>query len=263
MVLRQQSAVEFISTYSFAIFIIALILVSVSAVALTFSSTPPIYSSCSIQPLIPCQQTLLTYNSPGGYFTFILEFRNNLGFVLQFPDNAINLSTATLATGVKPVSGGTCTPTLAAQGAQTLCRVRIYTSLPSIRQGANIYTQFHIYYGLCLNQTVTTCTANTYSMTGYSYQTLSPPTSNLYNITVSSQNGLVVVNGLPYFNSSVVYLTSGSYTLYAQPSVNYHFVSWSWGGSGTPLSSTTSVNTIFTANALYSNANVIALFLHN
>jgi hypothetical protein len=260
MALRQQSAIEFISTYSFAIFMISIILVAATTISLSIGFTAPVYSSCSIQPLITCQQSLLTFNSVGNYFTYIILFRNNLGFVLQFPANALNLTATGISGSARAVYNGICAPTLAAQGSQVLCKVKV-GGPSNIKQGANTYTQFHIYYGLCTNQTESTCTSNNLNITGYSYQTLSPPLTNLYNISVSSQNGLVVVNGQSYFNSSTVYLPSGSYNLFAQPSTNYHFVSWTWNGPGATTLSTNSVaNTVLTLN---SNGNVIVLFTHN
>ena len=259
MALKQQSAVEFISTYSFSMFIISLMLVAATTISLSLGSgTAPVYSTCSIQPLIYCQQSLLTYNSVGGYFTYILAFRNNLGFLLQFPANALNLTTSSLVSSGSRIQMGSCAPTIAPQGSQVIC-IATVAGRSQVKQGASLYTQFRLTYGLCSNQSVSTCTSNTYSATGYSFQTLSPPTSNLYSISVSSSNGIVVVNGQSYLNNTVVYLTGGAYTLYAQPNSGYHFISWSWTGSGSSLSTTSASNTILTLN---SNGNVVVVFTH-
>lgn len=254
---RQQSAVEFISTYSFAIFIIAIITATAMSISLSIGTTPPVYSSCSIQPLITCQQSLLTYNSVGGYFTFVLVFRNNLGFMLQFPTtNAINLTAGTIASGSKSTVSGSCYPTLAAQGSQVVCIVKV-NGKTQVKQGANTYTQFHIYYNLICSS----CNANAlYNATGYSFQSVSPPYNNLYNVTVASSNGVVVINGESYLNNTLVYLSTGTYSLYAQPNVGYHFTSWNVIGSGLSISTNSLANTILTLN---SNGNVIARFLHN
>jgi len=259
MGLRQQSAVEFITTYSFAIFIVSVILVAALTISLSLGATPPISSTCSIQPLIPCQETLLSYNSVGGYFTFIVIFRNNLGYLLQFPSNAINLTATGFANGAQQVNPGACYPTVAGQGTQVLCSIKI-SGTPQVKQGTNVYTQFHIFFGLCTSQLAASCTSNTYNVTGFSYQGLSGIYSNLYNLTVSvpGQNGIVVINGQSYFNNSVIYLVSGTYTLYAQPNTNYHFVSWS--NTVVPISTTAQPNSILTLN---NNGNVLALFVHN
>jgi hypothetical protein len=259
MPLKQQSAIEFITTYSFAIFMISLILVAAVSVSLSLGSTPPVASTCSIQPLIPCQQTLLSYNSVGSYFTFIVMFRNNLGYLLQFPANAINLTVTGLATGASQLTPGTCYPKIAGQGSQVLCKIKI-SGASQVKQGSNVYTQFHIFFGLCSNSIASSCSSNTYNATGFSYQSLSGPYSNLYNLTISvpGQNGIVLINGQSYFDGSVVYLIGGTYTLYPQPNNNYHFVSWS--NTIVPISSTTQPNAILTMN---NNGNVISNFVHN
>lgn len=259
MALRQQSAIEFLSTYSFAIFIISLVLVAALAISISIGSNAPVYSTCTIQPLITCQQSLLTYNSVGGYLNFVLIFRNNLGFLLQFPVNAINLTLAKSTTGANAISFGACSPKLAGQGSQVICIVKV-SGKAQLKQGANTYTQFRLTYGLCTNQTQASCTANTYQATGYSFQTLSPPYTNLYNVSIQSSNGVVIINGQSYFNNSVIYLPGGPvvapYIIYAQPNSGKAFTSWTPGG-GVALTSASTQNTFMTISA---NGNLIATF---
>jgi hypothetical protein len=263
MTLRQQSAVEFMTTYSFAIFVLSLVLITVVTVSLSIGVSAPVYSSCNIQPLITCQQSLLTYNSVNG-FKYLLIFRNNLGFLLQFPSNAINLSTTGFSSSPNALTAGSCSPSNAVQGSQVICMVHV-NGKSNVKQGTNTYTQFHIYFYIC--QSVSTCTYNSsnfYSVTGYSFQTLSSPLTNLYNVIITSSNGLVVLNGESYLNNSVIYLPGGSgitYSLYAQPNVGYHFTTWTLSGSGSWLTP----NAIQTANVilnLNSNATVTATFTH-
>jgi hypothetical protein len=123
-----------------------------------------------------------------------------------------------------------------------------------VRQGATTYTQFQIRYGLCTNQSAASCTPDNYSATGYSFQTLSPPYTNLYNVSITSQYGVVVINGQSYLGSTVVYLTSGTYTLYAQPNAGHSFSGWD--GTTCPLSPATQ-NAIL---VLSSNCNIVAVF---
>ncbi len=259
MMPRQQAAVEFIATYSFAIFIISLMLVAATAISMALnSSTAPVYSTCNIQPLLNCQQSLLTYNSLGSYhyLTFVLVFRNNLGLVMQFPPNAINLTTAEVLASGKPSGAGSCSPTIADQGSQVVC----ITTLPGttqLKQGANTYTQFSLHYSLCTSQSRSSCGSTLYSATGYSFQTLSPQQSSLYNFSISSPNGIVVINGQSYFDNSIVYLTGGSYLLYAQPNAGYTFNSWN--GLLSSIANPSVPNTVLTANA---NGNVVAFFTH-
>ncbi len=252
MALRQQTAMEFLSTYSFAIFTISLVLIAAVTISFSVGTNAPVYSSCSIQPLITCQQSLLTYNTPGRYFNYILVFRNNLGFGLRFPVNAINLTLSNLVSGASTNNLGKCAPSPAASGSQVICNVKV-SGTSQVKQGANTYTQFKISYGLCSNQSVTSCSSNSYLVTGYSFQTLSPPFTNLYNVTVSSPNGIVVINDEPYLNNTVVPLTSGSYTIYGQPNAGVQFISWSGStctiSAGTPntlvVTSSCTVSAVF------------------
>ncbi|MDE1865166.1 MAG: hypothetical protein KGH94_00805 [Candidatus Micrarchaeota archaeon] len=258
--MRQQTAIEFLSTYSFAIFALSLVLITAVTISLSIGSVAPVYSACNIQPLITCQQSLLTYNSVGSYFTYLLIFRNNLGFYLSFPQNAINLTMSGLASGANVLNPGSCSPSLAPQGSQVICIVKV-NGKSQVKQGVNTYTQFHVYYSLCTSSNTLTCTStsNSYAVTGYSFQTLSPPYSNLYNITITSANGLVVINGESYLSNAVVYLAGGSgipYTMYAQPNAGYRFTSWSSSG-GASLSTTSQANTVLT---LTNNGNVVASF---
>jgi hypothetical protein len=216
---------EFLTTYSFAIFTISLVLIAAVTISFSVGTNAPVYSSCSIQPLITCQQSLLTYNSVGGYFNYVLVFRNNLGFGLQFPANSINLTLSNLISGASTNNLGKCAPYLAASGSQIICNVKV-VGKSQVKQGANTYTQFKISYGLCTNQSVISCSANSYLVTGYSFQTLSPPFTNLYNVTIASPNGIVVINDEPYLNNTVVPLTSGSYTVSPQPNANTQFLGW-------------------------------------
>ena len=124
MALRQQTAVEFLFTYSFAIFMVTIILALAAALSFYAGSTPPIYSTCSIQPLIPCQQTILTYNAVTQRSVYTLIFRNDLGYVMNFSNaNQINLTFTELASGTIIHPPGTCYPTLADEGAEVICKV--------------------------------------------------------------------------------------------------------------------------------------------
>jgi hypothetical protein len=251
MAMRQQSAVEFMTTYSFAIFTIALVLVAVSMVSLSLGTSPPVYSTCNLQPLVTCQQTLLTYNSVGGYFNFVLIFRNNLGFVMQFPSNAITMTLSKTVTTGSVVNSGGCSPANVPQGSQAICIVNaIGTS--QVKQGADTFTQFRIQYALCTNQSSSSCAGGTYNATGYSFQSLSPPYSNLYTVSLSSANGVVVINGESYFNNAVLYLTGGqyisAYSVYAQPNTGYGFYGWTPGG-GVTLSSASAQNTLMSISS--------------
>jgi hypothetical protein len=257
ILLRQQSAVEFLITYSFAIMVLSMVLVSAYLIANAYATKVPISSTCTINPLLTCQQSILTYNSVGQYFNYLLLFRNNLNFVIQFPANALNLTTTGLTTAGKQITFGNCVPNVVAIGSQVICQAKI-SGASLVKQGTNEYAQFQFAYNLCSSSNTLTCSSSSpYYSTGYSFQTLSPAITNLYNITIKSYNGIVLINGQSYFNNSVLYLVSGTYNLYGIPTSGYSFVSWTWNGPGTPISPTSSQNSILT---LVSNGNIIAQF---
>lgn len=255
MALRQQTAVEFLTTYSFAIFIISIMLVTAAAISLSYGTTPPIYSSCSIQPLITCEQSILTYNSAVPQFTYTLLLRNQLGFVMRFPaSNAINFTATGIANRTKLVAYGACSPLVVPQGSQAICIVKA-KAISQVKQGSTSFSQFVLAYSICTNQTASSC-STTYNATGFSYQTLSQAYTNLYNVTVQAYNGLLVINGQTYLNNSQIYLTSGSYIAYGQPSVGYGFQSLQWTGTGGWTETTSQTNTVVVA----SSGNIIVKF---
>ena len=260
MALRQQSAIEFLSTYAFAIFIISLVLVAAFTISVSVGSTAPVYSSCNLQPLLICQQSLLTYNSVTKAFNYIIVLRNDLGFSLQFPSaNAINLTVLKLSGGNGGFNLGKCSPLFVGQGSQAICQVAV-TGQPQSKQGATSYAQFSLFYQLCTGLNSSTCGNTIYSATGTSYQSLSQGVTNLYNVIVTSSNGVMIINQEPYFNNTAVYLTSGSYTVYAQPSSGFNYISTSWSGGslGVCTPPATGCNTI----SVSSNGNLIAIFTH-
>ena len=88
MGLKQQSALEFLVTYSWAFMVIALFTVSVFVLTDTKAPLAYLQSSCNIQPLLPCGETLLVYNSVSPLPIFIaviitILFGNLIFFVLS------------------------------------------------------------------------------------------------------------------------------------------------------------------------------------
>ena len=59
MELKGQAALEFIVTYSWALIIISLFVVAVLVLSDVRPPVAYLQSSCSIQPLLPCSETLL------------------------------------------------------------------------------------------------------------------------------------------------------------------------------------------------------------
>ncbi|HUY69991.1 MAG TPA: hypothetical protein VMV00_00280, partial [Candidatus Baltobacteraceae bacterium] len=107
--LRQQSALELLTTYSWALLIIAVFVAAVAVINSARPATNYLASSCSIEPLLPCTQTLLTYNTVSP-IKFTLLFTNNLGQVMYFPVNSINITVTNIGTKGITYNVGNCTP---------------------------------------------------------------------------------------------------------------------------------------------------------
>ena len=263
--IKQQTALEFLNVYVWALLIIGLMLSIVFVLTLSKPSTFYFASSCTIQPLLPCSQAVLSYNA----FTpmvFYIQFTNNLGTPIYFPFNGVNVITTGIGTtGISSYTGN-CTPSFATVGSQVLCITKIAGNVrPAV--GAQTSTQFIINYSICSTNSksscLTTTNQNVYRVTGYSVQTVSPANVVLYNVTFRSNvgSGIILLNGVAYIDGSMTYFIGGNYALFGQAPVNSSFIGWSINTppTGTPsmLSNTITQNTTLT---LTSNALITVAF---
>ena len=256
--MKPQSAMELLSTYSWALLIIALF---VSTVFLLSGSKPPssyLSSSCNIEPLLPCAQTLLTqYGGPSSPIHFIVAFTNELGVPISFAPNSINVTTTGIGVPGTEHSLGACTPSYATEGAHILCTANITgTVQPAL--GSQTSATFLISYDICKNPS--SCTSG-YKSTGISVQSASPPSRGIFKITLNTipSTGDIVINGAKYINGTSVVLPIGKYLVYADAPNGYIFSSWTGSVFGTSLLSPST-----TANAtlsLVSNVTLEANFV--
>lgn len=259
MELKQQSALEFIVTYSWALIIISLFIVSILVISDTKAPITYLQSSCSIQPLFPCTESLLTYNAVNSVvpFKYYLIFTNQLGSVIYFPQNSINLTTSNLGKNGVQHNIGNCTPAFASQGATVLCRANIPSTLkPNI--GTQVIANFVLNYSICTSNTIKSCAPGYYKSSGYSVQNIAPTGISLNNISfVTNPGGTIVINGAIYFSGTSAFFTTGNYIIYAQPPAGKKFTSWSIASPSSTVLSTSSQNTIMTVS---SNAVLTATF---
>jgi YVTN family beta-propeller protein len=251
--MQSQTALEFLSTYTFAFMIIAIAIFVVVLLSTAKGSNLQLFSSCNIEPLLPCEQTVLSHNSATQSTTFTVLFRNQLDFVLKFPANALNVTTTGIGSAGKVSTFGQCSPGLAAEGAQVVCNATIPGSYsPSL--GTDMFTPFSLNFSICPSLTAK-CYPGNDNATGDASETLGGgQTSNLYTINIASQGGTVLINGVP--PGPEAYLTGGDYTIYVQPNPAYAFVSWSWnGGAGSSITPPTAQNAVL---VLGSSGNIIA-----
>lgn len=261
MPLKQQSAVEFIVTYSWAILAISIFVVSVIVLSGAKPQQDYLQSTCNIQPLLPCEDALLTYGT-GGNIQYYLVFTNQLGALIYFPPNAITANLADVGSSGTPTGVGECTPILASAGAPILCNVSIRSSF-NPAPGSQQIVNFAIRYGICTpsssclnaNYIYSNAIPSNYISSGYSMQDVAPAGIKLNRVlfTAEPDYGTIVLGGVTYFNGTVVYLPTGNYIAYALPSQGYAFESWSGNGIDNPSSQNTTLT-------LDSDTNIIAQF---
>jgi len=248
MGLEAQSAIEFIMTYSWVFIVISLFIVTV--VLVSDARPPTIYlgSSCNIQPLLPCTEALLTYNSitPLQYY---VVFTNQLGSVLYFPPNSLNMSTSSIGGSVNHQYGN-CLPSFASKGSPIICTANIIV-LTKPKAGTQAVLTFTLSYNICSSNTKSSCTPSLYKSSGISTETVSPSNIKLNNLTFMTMppKATIILNGITYYNGISAYFPSGNYVLFSSPPNGYQTISWSVSSPSSVLSSTTTQNTVLTLSS--------------
>ncbi len=254
---RQQSALELLTTYSWAFLIIAIF---IAAIAVFTGSRPPssyLPATCNIDPAFPCAQAeISSYNSIVP-ITFTVLFTNDLGAVISFPSNALNVTLTDVGQSGTNSYLGNCYPQIALQGAV----IRCFADIPGTKEpssGSQVGVNFYVKYSICKNSALSSCTG-AYKTTGYSLQSFSSPGTGIYRVSFDTdpQSGRIVVNNIQYTNGDVAFLVGGKETLFASPPLGYSFSSWSINSISSSISSLTSQSTTLT---LSSNATITAVF---
>ncbi len=241
---KAQSAVEFLSVYAFAMVIIAIVVVIAFIIGTSHTASNNIFSSCSIEPLMPCQDAVIVYNAIGKYSNYTVLFTNQVGYTLYFPSNSFALTTTGIGSSGTHVTGGECSPSYASDGSEVICNSIIEGGLsPGIGSTADAYFSFG--YQLCSQNNSSVCYAGAYNSTGYSTSSIGPPGSYLHKVTLIANNGVVLIDGTTYFGGTSFYLTNGIYQVYAMPLKGYTFAGWSTNPAGA-ISPTNTNNGILT-----------------
>ena len=266
-----QSAIEIITVYSWAFLIIALFIAIAAILALNRPVQNILFTSCNIQPALPCTDTLLSSGSSGSGspITYIAVFVNNLQKPIYIPPNGFNLTTSGIGVSGTQSSYGSCYPSLALVGSPVVCNV-IVSGYVSPSQGSLVNTLFAITYSICGNDSISSCPAPAYRSTGYSEQTIAPnvPSFYLLNISVygygagyvSGPNAggpIMTLNGAPYANGQTALLLQGNYIVGAAPPSGYQLSSWTFLSTTSTISNTLSPNAILSMSA---DANIIGAY---
>lgn len=266
---KAQSAIELLTTYSWALLIITIFVAVVVVLSVAPSGVQTLPFTCTIQPSLPCQDSVLLAAAGTTPITYYITFTNQLATPVTFPVNAFNVSTTSLGVLGSQYSNGDCYPTFALVGSPVVCKAQIAgTVQPPL--GSNINTEFTLQYGVCLNQTASSCSANTYKSSGFGTQSLSPSNVVFYSITFSSNdvdnggtnigtNGIIFLNGVSYAPGQSALLTfAGNYALDAQAPPGFYFAFWTINSMS---STVTPINTANTALLFTSNATVTPVFV--
>ncbi|MDE1855273.1 MAG: hypothetical protein KGH57_03080 [Candidatus Micrarchaeota archaeon] len=253
--MRAQSAVEFLTTYSWAFLVIGIFVVSVLAVVSLPSKNTPTYlpESCYISPSFPCSEALMATNSVGT--VFLLLFQNNLGTGIYFPENVLTTYNGVVLTPSftsNSTYGGLCFPQNAIAGSTITCSVNMPTY--KIPTGSQANPRFTLSYQICAPR----CTRQVYNTSGTAITVVNPYKSVVFTeqLLTNPTNGLIALDGVSYANGANVILVFGAtYSLYAIPGAGKTFFSWT--SSGVTLSGTSTQS--ITANA-FANGNILATF---
>ncbi|MGC8652037.1 MAG: hypothetical protein ACP5UH_02180, partial [Candidatus Micrarchaeia archaeon] len=256
--MKQQSALEFVITYSWAIIIISLFVASVFVLSGYKAPSYYISSSCYIEPLLPCVQSVVTYNLTAP-LRFALVFKNTIGAAMQIPHNGINITVTNIGAPGTSHYAGNCYPAFAPSGVDVLCTVGIPgSSKPGV--GTQVSIPFTLSYKLCNGPNSKTCQGTLYETTGTATQLVAPSSISIYSLSMNSSTAgaYIDVNGVAYATNSTTFLVSNKYVLFAKPPAGYSFSMWSISSPSSSLSSGTTQTTTLT---LSSNATVVASFV--
>ncbi|MGC8538214.1 MAG: InlB B-repeat-containing protein [Candidatus Micrarchaeia archaeon] len=255
--LKQQSAVEMLITYSWAMLIIALFVSMIFVLSFSKPASSYIQSSCNIEPALPCAEAIATAAGSTHPIEYIVLFSNNLGAPIYMPSNSFTATTTGLGVSGIAVWTGNCTPTLAPQGSLILCKASISGSTaPPL--GSLLTDSFNINYGICSSGSISSCSAAVYKSTGTSEEDFLSADINIHNVTLydSPSAGHISLNGVIYPNNTHVLELPGKYQIYAVPPAGYAFSSWS--ASNVILSSASQQYTNMTVS---SNGTITANFV--
>ena len=175
---KQQSALEFLTTYSWAFIILTLVVAIVYVFAFSVPAPSYLSTSCNIQPLVTCLNAELSGYSANTPITYILVFQNQLGRPIYLPDNAINITTVDLGEEGTHYWHGDCFPNTLNAGGIAVCKAIIKGNLTS--SNIAIGTFFNIQYKMCNSEYV--CQNATYIINGYSQENIGMAKNYTINI---------------------------------------------------------------------------------
>ncbi len=260
--LRAQSMLEMLSAYAWAILIISLFILVIITLTTSTTSQAQFSSECTIGPLLPCGDVVLTNYSAKSGIVFYISFTNDFKNPILFPtSNAINLSTTGVGVPGSKLNYGTCAPYLALSGSPVLCTISVTGSL-SPPVGTTVNLLFTLSYYLCQSNSQSSCSATLYKSTGYGSVSVAPATINTYTVSFMSKevngitgtavgsNAIIYMNGVPYASGqNAMLITPGNYNLYAALPSSFAFNSWASSAPASPVLPANSLLAVLTLNS--------------
>ncbi len=217
--MRLQSAIEFLTTYSWAFVIIGIFVVSILSLVL-FPKGSATYApeSCYITPELPCYQALILSNATAAKFLILLQ--NNLGVGLLFKANSISVVPSYYQ---NTSYNGNCYPQNSVPGSTIICNV----SIPGVTLviGSQLNPRFTITYQLC----APACTKQVYNTSGTAVTAVTPysAVTSPVSLVTNPANGQIAVDGVRYYGgNTVIFITGVKYNVYAVPPPGNVFSTW-------------------------------------
>ncbi len=210
---KLQTSVEFITTYGFAILIIAIVLGAIYLFVLAPQKTTP--SSCTFSPGTYCNDLLVTSNSQGLHAIILLT--NSQQYPLLNPSISINASQYS--------ANGLCSPNYVAPGGAIFCNVTL-TTLSTTPAGSPIAGSVYLTGTSCPGKIASACTSSPKQTYAGSFNTHTELAStSTPQIVISVQNSTQYSNGVPdkitasmnYFGYALAGATI-NFTLHSQTS---------------------------------------------
>ena len=224
---RQQSAIEMLITYSWAMLIIALFVSMIFVLSFSRPASSYIQSSCNIEPSLPCAEAIATAASSTKPIEYTVLFSNNLGTAIYMPSNSFTATTTGLGVAGIVTWTGNCTPNFAPEGSLVLCKVAISgATAPPL--SSLLSNSFAIRYGICNTNSVSSCSSAVYTSTGTSEEDFLSANIGIHSIMLytSPGTGHLSLDGVVYSNGTRILELPGKYQIYAVPPAGYAFSSW-------------------------------------
>jgi len=131
--MRNQSAIEFLITYGWAIVIVTIVVAILGAIFFALPK-PTAKFLCLISPAFPCTDALVSLNSSNAILYFVIQ--NGVGQKVSISNVFLNIT----STYPPIVFKGTCNPSVLYPNSYSICRIvfqKSYSSLSSFQIALN------------------------------------------------------------------------------------------------------------------------------